>query len=85
MNKYRLYTGPTVVKTAAEALRAAGLEVVVEGTEHVYVLAPSNDAVLKAVNTCGPGWNWRDVYQFTNYQHPVPDAEGFANRFGLED
>ena len=60
MNKYRLWTGPTLVNQAAEWLEQAGLTVTVRGTESVYVLANNQDQVLNALPK-GSGWTWRDV------------------------
>jgi hypothetical protein len=59
MNKYRVYTGPTLVKSAANRLRGAGLVVTVEGTEHVHVLALDVSQVLQALPR--GGWSYRDV------------------------
>jgi len=35
----RVFTGPAAVREMAEKLRAAGLHVAFEGTEHVFVTA----------------------------------------------
>ena len=58
MNKFMVYTGPTLVKTAADRLRAAGMHVTLEGTCNVYVNANSAAQVLAAL----PSWTWRDVH-----------------------
>jgi hypothetical protein len=60
MNKYRLWTGPTLVNQAAEWLEQAGLTVIVRGTESVHLLADSTAQVLDALPV-GSGWTWRDV------------------------
>jgi hypothetical protein len=66
MTHYRVYTGPTQVKNSAERLTVAGLHVTLEGTEHVYVEAGSQEQVLAALNTPhNSGWTWRDVYALT--------------------
>lgn len=57
-NRYSVYTGPTVTETAAKYLRNAGLNVYLEGTEHVYVEADSALTVLLAL---GPTWKPRDI------------------------
>lgn len=36
MNRYKLYTGPTLVKHVANLLLLAGYQKVFEGTENVY-------------------------------------------------
>lgn len=36
----KVWTGPCAVKQAAADLRAAGVEVSIEGTEHVYLPVP---------------------------------------------
>lgn len=58
MNRYRLYTGPTLVATTAARLREAGLTVTCEGTEAVYLTAPENheQMTLRLRNVLGPAW-----------------------------
>lgn len=58
MTHYRVYTGPTLVQEAARRLEAAYLHVTLRGTEHVYVEAPTEQAVLLALKS---GWTFRDV------------------------
>lgn len=41
--KLRAHTGPTIVKEMAEKCREAGLNVTIEGTEHVYIEQPGKD------------------------------------------
>ena len=41
--KLTAHTGPVIVREIADALRAAGISVLCEGTEHVYVEAPGED------------------------------------------
>jgi len=46
----KFYVGPTLVKEAAARVRAAGIKVEIEGTEHVYVPEGTDtQALLKAV------------------------------------
>lgn len=40
--RYRVYVGPTLVSMAANRLRAAGVEVLCEGTEYVYLTTDKN-------------------------------------------
>lgn len=63
MTHYRVYTGPTLVQEAARRLEAAFLHVTLRGTEHVYVEAPNEAAVLTALNEPHKsGWTWRDLH-----------------------
>lgn len=41
--KLRVYTGPVQVAALAEKCREAGLQVTVEGTEHLHLLVPGTD------------------------------------------
>lgn len=50
MTNYRVYTGPTLVQAVAEKLRTVDtILVTLEGTEHVYVKAPSVRDVLSGL------------------------------------
>ena len=62
---FRVFTGPTLVNTAADRLVAAGLDVTVRGTENVYVQADTKEHVLDALNE-GPRhdrWTHWDVHE----------------------
>ena len=59
MFRFSVYTGPTIVAACAEKLRAAGVTVYCEGTEHVYVETPLTADQVAAV--LGSTWSWRDV------------------------
>lgn len=52
MNTYklRIWTGPTLVRELTTKLREAGVEVVCEGTEHVYVLSDGSNHLAAAHN-----------------------------------
>lgn len=65
MNNYKIYTGPTRVQTAARLLRDAGVEVYLEGTEHVYAVAQNSDIVLQPLRASG--WTWRDVRESASF------------------
>lgn len=64
MNRYRVYTGPTLVQCIAERLRASRyvLHVTFEGTMHVYVTAESAHCILAALGR-GQGWTFRDIQE----------------------
>jgi hypothetical protein len=57
MTKYTVWTGPTQVQGAADLLRQAGLNVTLEGTEHVYLEANNVQEVYNAL----PNWSKRAV------------------------
>lgn len=40
---YRVWTGPTMVRAVADTLTERGLDVEIEGTEHVFVRGTGND------------------------------------------
>src|SRR5271156_4178754 len=63
--KFKLYTGPTIVKQTADALVRAGINVTVEGTEHVHFLADGDrgSVTLKLPQVRGPQWGVRGVQQ----------------------
>jgi transposase len=63
--KFKLYTGPTIVKQTADILRNAGIDVTVEGTEHVHFLADGDrDGVtLQLREILGPQWGVKGVQQ----------------------
>lgn len=63
MNRYRVYTGPTLVLPIAERLRACDtLHVTLEGTAHVYVTAEDAHCTLATLGR-GRGWNLRDIQE----------------------
>jgi len=68
--KFKLYTGPTIVKQTADILRNAGLQVTVEGTEHVHFLADGDreGVTLQLREILGPQWGVgaRDVGQLAS-------------------
>jgi hypothetical protein len=57
MNRYRIYTGPTIVKQVAEKLRALNIDVFLEGTEHVYV---STSLAIHELLKMLPTWRGAD-------------------------
>lgn len=59
MTRYRIYTGPSIVKAIADRLSAAGLNVVVTGTEHVYVETCHSMRYL--LGQLGPTWKANDI------------------------
>jgi hypothetical protein len=60
MHNYRVYTGPTLVQSVANMLRTSDvLLVTLEGTEHVYVSAPSQSDLLAILPLTG--FNHMDV------------------------
>src|SRR5271167_4353210 len=63
--KFKLYTGPSIVKQTADALVRAGINVTVEGTEHIHFLADGDrDSVtLKLRQVLGPQWGVKGVQQ----------------------
>ena len=63
MTQYKVWTGPTQVQGAADLLRKAGLNVTLEGTEHVYVQADSRQQVYDAL----PNWSKRAVSEDALY------------------
>lgn len=66
MQNYRVYTGPTLVQAVAEKLRTVDtILVTLEGTEHVYVKAPSVRDVLSGLVPMS-GWDERDVREMPN-------------------
>ena len=68
--KFKLYTGPTIVKQTADALRAAGINVTTEGTEHVHFIVDGDrDGVtLKLREILGPQWGVKGVQQLASKQ-----------------
>ena len=58
MDRYVVWTGPTQVSGTANSLRAVGLHVTCEGTEHVYFEAHNLTQVL---NADLPSWLKRTV------------------------
>lgn len=58
MNRWKLYTGPTLVNYVANRLRTHGVNVTVEGTEHVYLLTDLDRYQL--LNLL-PTWQPRDL------------------------
>lgn len=46
--RLRAHTGPVGVKDVADKLRAAGVSVHCEGTEHVYIDVPAGDHYQRA-------------------------------------
>src|SRR5271167_2405959 len=68
--KFKLYTGPTIVKQTADALVRAGINVTVEGTEHIHFLADGDrDSVtLKLRQVLGPQWGVKGVQQLGSKQ-----------------
>ncbi len=48
MKRYKIYTGPTIVDAVARHLDQT-LGEVFQGTEHVYLYAESEDAILQAL------------------------------------
>lgn len=66
MSNYRVYTGPTLVQAVAEKLRTVDtILVTLEGTEHVYVSAPSAKDVLSGLVPMS-GWDERDIREMPN-------------------
>lgn len=66
MQNYRVYTGPTLVQAVAEKFRTVDtLLVTLEGTEHVYVSAPSVSDVLSGL-TPMVGWSASDIREMPN-------------------
>jgi hypothetical protein len=65
--KFKLYTGPTIVKQTADELRNAGIEVTVEGTEHVHFLADGDrdQVTLQLRDILGPQWGVKGVQQIS--------------------
>ena len=66
--KFKLYTGPTIVKQTADRLRKAGINVTVEGTEHIHFLADGDrDSVtLKLREILGPQWGVKGLQQIND-------------------
>jgi hypothetical protein len=66
--KFKLYTGPTIVKQTADILRNAGINVTTEGTEHVHFIADGDrDGVtLQLREVLGPQWGVRNVQQLAS-------------------
>lgn len=62
MARFRVYTGPTVVQRAATALHQHGVNVLCEGTEHVYVETDKLvDELVKVLKQdVGEGFSYRD-------------------------
>jgi hypothetical protein len=65
MNRFAIYTGPTLVQWVAEKLRQKeDITVTIEGTAHVHVATPySRDYVLGLMPSIGSGWTHRDIRQ----------------------
>ena len=65
-NRFRVYCGPTVVKTLAGMLRDKGLTITCEGTEHVYLTALCSDSLtlFPILQSVMSGFNLRDIHQF---------------------
>jgi len=63
LNRFRVYVGPTLVGVVAARVRAAGFNVDVEGTEHVYFSGfdATPETALAAVNDRVGSWTLRDV------------------------
>jgi hypothetical protein len=64
MGRYRFHTGPTIVQQTAEKLRQAGINVTIEGTEHVHFDVPSDDpqeVTLQLREILGPQWGRTNV------------------------
>ena len=67
MKLYRLaaYCGPCSVQAAAKRLRGMGFNVVLEGTGHVYLHAPGENAFNASNNLArelqNQGVNWLDI------------------------
>jgi hypothetical protein len=59
LNRYVIYTGPTLVASAAERLRAAGFLIVTLGTQHLYVA--KWDGTPEEILAALPTWRRSDV------------------------
>jgi hypothetical protein len=59
LERFVIYTGPTLVASAADRLRAAGFQILTLGTQHVYVakFSATQQEVLAAL----PTWRRNDV------------------------
>lgn len=62
LNRFKVYTGPTLVGNVAHRLRQAGFDVLIEGTEHVYVA--KFDATQADVLQVLPTWRFNDVQEY---------------------
>jgi hypothetical protein len=75
MKKYKVYTGPTLVKPVAEKLRKAGIPVNIEGTEHVHFSTDKpREEVLRALRAPyqaedgeAVGWSDRDISEMPSH------------------
>ena len=63
MNRFAIYTGPTLVATVAKKLGEHGdITVTTEGTAHVYIETPyTHEYILRLMPSIGSGWTSRDI------------------------
>ena len=59
LTRFKVYTGPTLVRNVAHRLRQAGFDVEIEGTENVYVA--KFDSTQADVLQVLPTWKLNDV------------------------
>lgn len=87
--RYRLYTGPTIVKQTANRLRQAGINVTIEGTEAVIFESEAQNAeiaTLQLRGILGDAWGVRSVQRLASkktagQKKEIPSDPAFVEAF----
>jgi hypothetical protein len=64
--RYRIYTGPCIVREVADRLSQAYLHVICIGTAHVYI--DTNHDAEHILRVLGPTWTHRDIHNVRRTQ-----------------